>query len=246
MAGGEARHAMGLEEIVTGRLFGIGVGPGDPELVTLKAARLLAELPVIAYPAPADGESTARVIATRFIPVGRTEVAIRVPMRPGEMPVAIYDRAAQEIAAHLDAGRDVGVLCEGDPFFYGSFMYLHDRLAGRFRCTIVPGVTSLTACAAAGSRPLVGRDGALTILPATLSDAELERRLVTGDAAAIMKVGRHLPRVRNLLARLGLLASAVYVAHASRRDEHVALLAELDAGEAPYFSMILISAGRPA
>jgi precorrin-2/cobalt-factor-2 C20-methyltransferase len=236
---------MGLEEIVTGRLFGIGVGPGDPELVTLKAARLLAELPIIAYPAPANGESTARTIATRFIPAGRTEIAIRVPMRPGEMPVAIYDRAAQEIAAHLDAGRDVGVLCEGDPFFYGSFMYLHDRLAGRFQCTIVPGVTSLTACAAAGGRPLVGRDGALTILPATLSDAELERRLVTGDAAAIMKVGRHLPRVRNLLARLGLLASAIYVAHASRDDEHVALLSDLDESEAPYFSMILISAGRP-
>jgi len=235
-----------LEEAVKGRLFGIGVGPGDPELVTLKAVRLLAELPVIAYPAPADGESTARAIAARFIPTGRTEIAIRVPMRPSEMPVAIYDRAAQEIAVHLKAGRDVGVLCEGDPFFYGSFMYLHDRLAGRFPCTVVPGVTSLTACAAASGRPLVGRDGVLTILPATLSDAELERRLAGSDAAAIMKVGRHLGRVRNLLARLGLVSSAIYVAHASRRDERVASLADLTEGEAPYFSMIVISAGRPA
>ena len=110
---------------------------------------------MIAYPAPNDGESTARAIAARLHPAGRTEIAIRVPMRPGEVPAEIYDRAADEIAAHLDAGRDVGVLCEGDPFFYGSFMYLHERLADRFPCTIVPGVTSLTACAAASRPPLV-------------------------------------------------------------------------------------------
>ena len=134
---------------MSGRFYGIGVGPGDPELMTLKAVRILAAVPVIAYPAPDPGESAARAIAAAFIPAGRAEIAIRVPMRPGRMPVEVYDRAAEEIAVHLEAGRDVGVLCEGDPFFYGSFMYLHDRLAGQFACTIVPGVTSLTACAAA-------------------------------------------------------------------------------------------------
>ncbi len=137
---------------MSGRLYGIGVGPGDPELMTLKAVRVLAEAPVVAYPAPDKGESSARKIAAAHIPAGRIEIAIRVPMRPGPEPAAIYDDAAKEIAAHLEAGRDVAVLCEGDPLFYGSFIYLHDRLAHRFPTTVVPGVSSLTACAAAADR----------------------------------------------------------------------------------------------
>jgi precorrin-2/cobalt-factor-2 C20-methyltransferase len=236
---------MGVGEAMSGRLYGIGVGPGDPELMTLKAVRLLGSLPVIAYPAPDPGESAARAIAASFIPAGRTEIAIRVPMRPGRMPVEIYDRAAEAIAAHLAAGRDVGVLCEGDPFFYGSFMYLHDRLDGRFPSTVVPGVTSLTACAAASGRPLVRRDDALTILPATLPDEALERRLAGGGAAAIMKVGRHLPRLRAMLGRLGLGSSATYVAYASRENERVLPLDALRDHDAPYFSMILIPGNSP-
>jgi len=231
---------------VTGRLWGIGVGPGDPELVTLKAARLLAEIPVIAYPAPDEGDSTARMIAASFIPAGRTEIAIRIPMRSGPEPAEIYDRAAEEIAGHLEAGRDVGVLCEGDPFFYGSFIYLHGRLAGRFPCTVVPGVTSLTACAAASGRPLARRDEVLTVIPATLPDAELERRLAATDAAAILKVGRHLPRLKTLLARLNLESLSVYVSHATRPDERVLPLGKAPDGEAPYFSMLLVAKGGAA
>ena len=230
---------------MTGRLYGIGVGPGDPELMTLKAVRILQGAAVIAYPAPDNGESVARAIAAEFIPAGRAEIAIRVPMRPGRVPVDIYDRAAEHIGAHLQNGRDVAVLCEGDPLFYGSFMYLHDRLAGRFSCTIVPGVTSVTACAAASGRPLVRRDDVLTIVPATLEDAELEDRLRNAEAAAIMKVGRHLSRMRALLDRLSLTPRATYVAHASRPDERVAPLTELELKEAPYFSMILIPRASP-
>lgn len=233
---------MGVAKAVTGRLYGIGVGPGDPELLTLKASRLIAALPVIAYPAPNEGESTARMIASAHLSPEKTEIAIRVPMRPGEVPGKIYDGAAEEIAAHLEAGRDVGVLCEGDPLFYGSFMYLHERLAHRFPCTIVPGVTSLTACAAAAGRPLVARDGTLTMLPATLGDAELERRLAQGDAVAILKVGRHLPRVRRILERDGRATTAIYVAHATRGDERVTRLDDPAVTEAPYFSMILVPA----
>jgi precorrin-2/cobalt-factor-2 C20-methyltransferase len=236
---------MGLEEDVTGRLYGVGVGPGDPELMTLKAVRILSEVPVVAYPAPDDGESVARRIAASFVPAGRTEIAIRVPMRSGRMPVDVYDRAAEEIARHLRAGRDVAVLCEGDPFFYGSFMYLYDRLAGRFPCTVVPGVTSLTACAAASGRALVRRDDVLTVLPATLADAELAPRLREADAAAILKVGRHLPRLSALLARLGLANRATYVAHATRPDERVAPLVGMADADAPYFSMILVSRSAP-
>jgi precorrin-2/cobalt-factor-2 C20-methyltransferase len=232
---------MVLEEAVSGRLYGSGVGPGDPELMTLKAVRLLAEAPVIAYPAPNSGESSARAIAARFIPAGRIEIAVRVPMRVGPVPLDAYAKAADEIAAHLDAGRDVAVLCEGDPFFYGSFMYLHDALAARYPTTVVPGVTSLTACASVSGRSLVRRDDVLTILPATLDDDILAARLAATNAAAIMKVGRHLTRLRELLQREGLLSSAIYVAHATRSDERVARLSEMVETDAPYFSMILVS-----
>ena len=231
---------MDLDQVMTGTLYGVGVGPGDPELMTLKAVRILAEAPVIAWPAADDGDSAARAIAAAFIPAGRREIAIRVPMRPGVVPSEAYDRAAVDIAAELRAGRDVAVLCEGDPFFYGSFTYLHDRLAGEFRCTVVPGVTSLTACAAASGRPLVRRNGVLAVLPATLPDAELERRLLDCQAAAILKVGRHLPRLHALLGRLGLMAACTYVERATRTDERVLPLAELGDAEAPYFSMILV------
>jgi precorrin-2/cobalt-factor-2 C20-methyltransferase len=232
---------MGLEESVSGRLFGIGVGPGDPELMTLKAARILAEAPVIAYLATDKGQSTARAIAEKFIPAGREEIAISVTMRPGPEPADVYDRAAEKIAIELAADRDVAVLCEGDPFFYGSFAYLHDRLAPRFPCVVVPGVSSLTACAAVSGRALVRRDDALIVLPATLSDAELKRRLTLADAAAILKVGRHLPRLKALLRHLGLAGSSTYVAHVTRADEKVVALTDLGEIEAPYFSMILVA-----
>jgi precorrin-2/cobalt-factor-2 C20-methyltransferase len=155
--------------------------------------------------------------------------------------MSVYDEAATEIAAHLEARRDVAVLCEGDPFFYGSFAYLHARLAQRFPTTIVPGVSSLSACAAASRRPLASRDDSLAVLPATLPDEVLEARLRGFDAVAILKVGRHLPRLQALLGRLGLKNRSCYVAHASRDDEEVAPLAATQGKEAPYFSMILIA-----
>jgi precorrin-2/cobalt-factor-2 C20-methyltransferase len=226
---------------MTGTLYGLGVGPGDPELMTLKAVRLLRQVPVIAYPATGNGDSSARAIAAGSIPPGRTEIAIKVPMRPGRMPTKIYDVAAGKIAGHLADGRDVAILCEGDPFFYGSFMYLHDRLAGRFPCVVVPGVSSLTACAASAGRPLAGRNTVLTVLPATLDDTDLTSRLKNAEAAAILKVGRHLPRLRAVIEACGLTARANYVEHASRVDEKVLPLTEAACGDAPYFSMILIA-----
>jgi precorrin-2/cobalt-factor-2 C20-methyltransferase len=230
-----------LAEAVSGRLFGIGVGPGDPELMTVKAARLLAQVPVVAYLAPRPGESLARRIAAPYIPPGRTELAIAIEMRPGPEPEAVYDAAAAAIAAHLGAGRDVAVLCEGDPFFYGSFAYLHERLADAFPCMVVPGVASLAACAAAAGRALARRDETLIVLPATLPDAELAARLALGGGVAILKVGRHLPRVAALLAVQGLAERSVYVAQASRGGEVVLPLAECAGVTAPYFSMILVA-----
>ncbi len=224
----------------SGRLYGIGVGPGDPELLTIKAVNILKVVPVVAYPAPESGNSSARTIAATYLRDDQREIEIRVPMRSGAVPMAPYDRGAAAIAAELDAGHDVAVLCEGDPLFFGSFMYLHDRLAGRYPVKVVPGVTSLTACAASAGLPLVGRNDDLLIVPATLDDASLEQRLSAASAIAIVKVGRHFGRVRSILDRLGLTSRSVLVAYASRAEETVQKVADVGADTAPYFSMILI------
>lgn len=232
------------EKAMTGTLYGLGVGPGDPELLTLKAHRILKACPVVAYPAPDAGESFARSIVAEYLSPYQAEIPIVVPMRTERFPAAeVYDKAGDAIAAHLDAGRDVAVLCEGDPFFYGSFMYVFERLGGRYPTEIVPGVSSIMASAAAAKRPLAARNDVLTVLPGPLEDDELQARIMISDAVAIMKVGRHLPRVRALIARLGLTGAAAYCERVSLGEEKVVPLESLAAEAAPYFSMILIYRG---
>ncbi len=223
-----------------GILYGLGVGPGDPELITLKALRILTSCPVIAYPAPDKGASMARAIAEPHLPGGQEEIVIRMPLYGGRAPMeAAYDRAATEVAGHLDAGRDVASLCEGDPFFYGSFMYLFGRLAPTHRVEVVPGVSSLLAGPAALGAPLACRDDTLLVVPATLPEDALRARLDGVDAAVIIKLGRHLDKVRRLLDGLGLSANAHYIEHATMADQRIATLA--DAGpRAPYFSMVIV------
>ena len=223
-----------------GRLFGIGIGPGDPELLTLKALRLLRAAPVVAYPAPEQGDSFARSIVAIWLNVGQREIAIRIPMQPAAPPAAIYDAAAAKLAIELYRGDDVALLCQGDPFFYGSFIHLFNRLGRRYRIEIVPGVPSIAACAAAASTPLVTRDEALAVVPATLGEAEIARHLGESDAAAIVKLGRHFSKVRRVLRELGLLGSALYIERATLPTQRVAPFACVDAGQVPYFSMALI------
>jgi precorrin-2/cobalt-factor-2 C20-methyltransferase len=224
-----------------GTVWGIGVGPGDPELVTLKALRLIRAAPVIAYPAPEEGESFARRIAAPHLPGGQAEIAIRMPLGDGAFPKAeIYDGAAEAIAAHAAAGRDVAVLCEGDPFFYGSFMYLFARLSGRCAVRIVPGVSSLMACADAAGAPLAARNDVLTVIPAPLPETELKRRLGEAEAAAVVKLGRHLAKLRRVLGELGLVDRTRYVERASLPNERVLPLAKVAEETAPYFSMLLV------
>ncbi|MEO0912397.1 MAG: precorrin-2 C(20)-methyltransferase [Pseudomonadota bacterium] len=230
---------------MSGVLYGIGLGPGDPDLMTLKADRLIRSASVVAYPAPDTGKSFARRIAAAAIPADAVEIPIVIPMRSARFPAqSVYDAAAPEIGGHLGAGRDVVVLCEGDPFFYGSFMYLHERLARNFRVEIVPGVTSMTAVAGVAGRPLCARNEVLSVIPAPLDEAELASRLAGAGAAVIMKVGRHLAKVRQVVEAAGLLERAVYVSHASLPEErHLPLAEAPDA--APYFSMILIPGEDP-
>lgn len=229
---------------MNGKLYGIGIGPGDPELMTLKAYRLISGAEVVAYPALEDGESFARSIAEDVIPADALEVTIHIPMTVERGPAqAAYDKGAQDIAAHLEAGRDVIVLCEGDPFFYGSFMYLFARLADRFETEVVPGVTSVTTCAAVAGRPLAARNEVLTIIPGPLDEVAMQDRIATAEAVVIMKVGRHLPKIRKVLDALNLTENATYVERASLPSQTVRPLADAPAS-APYFSMILVTKGQ--
>lgn len=229
---------------MSGTFYGLGVGPGDPELITLKAWRLISQVPVIAYPAANGNDSLARSIAAPFIPEDVIELAIDVPMRREREPAQeAYDIAAQAIINHLDQDRDVAFLCEGDPLFYGSFAYLLTRLAPNYLTEIVPGITSITACAAAIGRPLAARNDILKVLPGTLDAERLKQEIASSDAIAIMKVGQHFEKIRGVLNELGLAHQATIIERATLEAEKITPLADVPEGERPYFSTILIYKG---
>lgn len=226
---------------MNGTLYGIGVGPGDPDLITLKALKILQTSAVIAYPAPEVGDSLARKIAAPHIPDGCREIVIRIPLDPKHVnDRSAYDKAAVEIAAILREGENVSVICEGDPFFYGSFMYLFNRLTEEFTVEIIPGISSLMACAGASATPLAARNEVLSILPAPMPAEDLRAQLEKTDAAAIIKLGRHAPKVYEVLRDLGLLEHAHYVEHATMASQRVRHLRDVDPTEVPYFAMILV------
>lgn len=222
-------------------IWGLGLGPGDPELITLKALRILRDAEIIAYPAPNDGDSLVRSIAAPHLPGGQQEIVIRAPMSTDPAPARkIYDQAAEEIGQQVEQGKKVAILCEGDPLFYGSFMYLLQRLAETWPVGVVPGVSSLAACAAALSMPLASRNEVVSIIPAPLDADELARRIQGSDLAAIIKVGRHLDKVLKVLNDLDLTHRARYIERASMADQKILALDELEGAKAPYFSMILV------
>ncbi|MBW4641868.1 MAG: precorrin-2 C(20)-methyltransferase [Goleter apudmare HA4340-LM2] len=224
-----------------GRLYGIGVGPGDPELLTLKALRLLQAAPVVAYQSATDRDSIARAIVAQYLTGNQIEVLFHLPraLKP-ETAESIYDQEIAPIADHLAAGRDVVVLCEGDPFFYGSFMYVFTRLSEQYETEVVPGVSSLMACPVALGVPFTYYNDILTVLPAPLPPEELTTQLLTTDAAAIMKLGRHFTKVRDILHQLGLASRALYIERATMTQQRIVPLDEVDPTEVPYFAMIVI------
>ena len=234
--------------VAPGRLFGVGVGPGDPELITVKARRVIRSCPVVVHFAarsrPGNAWSSVADVVTADQRVLRLEYPVTtesISKAGYEQVIAeFYDVAATTIAAELTAGRDVAVLCEGDPFFYGSYMYIHHRIGDRFETTVVPGVTSFSAAAAAAGVPLVSLNEVLTVLPGVMPIDDLKAALAGVDAAVIMKVGRHLDDVRSAVESAGLDRQAVYVERASCPDEQVLPLAATAEVRAPYFSLVLV------
>ncbi len=232
-----------------GKLIGVGVGPGDPELVTLKATRALGEADVVVHFAKAGNASHSRAIAARHLRTRITELALLYPVTT-EVPACssdyrdairnFFDGAAAEIAGHLQAGRTVAVICEGDPLFYGSYMHLHARLARRFPTEIVPGVTGMSGCWSAAGLPMAQGNDVFTVLAATLPEGELARRLADADAAVVMKVGRHLPKLRRALASSGRLSRAIYVERGTMDEAKIIPFAAKTDDEAPYFAIVLV------
>jgi precorrin-2/cobalt-factor-2 C20-methyltransferase len=238
---------MDCDEAMTGTLYLVGVGPGDPELLTLKAARVLGEVEVVAYPSAGDEPSLAFSIAESHINQGALRLPVAIPMSVERGPAqAAYDAAAAAILDHLHAGRAVAWLCEGDPLFYGSAMYLTHRISRHASVVIVPGVTSLTAAAAAIGRPLAARNEMLKVLPAPLPDEVLRGELVAAEAVAIIKVGRHFDRIRALLGETGHAAGAMVIEHATTARQRITPLGRFAHGERPYFSTILCYRGAEA
>jgi precorrin-2/cobalt-factor-2 C20-methyltransferase len=234
---------------VSGRLIGIGVGPGDPELVTLKAMRALREADLVVHFAKNGSASHARTIAACHLKAGVAELPLHYPLT-SEVPRhgsvyrdalrEFYDAAAATLAAQLDAGRAVAVICEGDPLFYGSYMHLHVRLAPRYPTQVIAGVTGMSGCWSAAGAPIAQGDDVFMVLPATLPEGELERRLKDADAAVVMKLGRHLPKIRGTLARIGRLDRAIYVERGSTAAAVLMRLADKPDDVAPYFAIVLV------
>ena len=236
-----------------GTLYSVGVGPGDPELLTLKAARILADAPAYAFFAKRGRPSHARTIAAAHLRPGAdalrfdypftTEIPLSDPRYATEM-AAFYREAASTIAARLDLGESVALLCEGDPFFYGSAMYVFDHLSPHYPHEVVPGVTGMSGAWARAGTPMTHGDDVLTILPGTLTEADLALRLRETDAAVIMKVGRNLPKIRRALQDAGRAPHALYVERGTMPGERIAALADVADDPAPYFSLILVPGRR--
>ena len=237
-----------------GRLYGVGVGPGDPELMTLKSARVIGRAPVVAYFAKRGEIGHARRIVEGHIGPSAEEIRLEYPFTT-EIPVrdpsyrrgisAFYDESAGRLNDRLDAGRDVAVLCEGDPFFYGSFMHIFDRLGRRHVTEVVPGITAMSACWDRAGVPMTRGDDTLAVLAGTMDEAMLGQRLASCDAAVIMKVGRNLPKIRAALDGAGLLDRAIFVERGSMVEERIVRLCEKPDDKAPYFSLVLVPTTRP-
>jgi precorrin-2/cobalt-factor-2 C20-methyltransferase len=231
-----------------GTLHGVGLGPGAADLMSVRADRLIRQTRHVAYFRKAGRAGQARRIVEGLLHPQVVELPMDYPVTT-EIPVgdpryaealsAFYADWTGRLAACCQAGEDVVVLCEGDPFFYGSFMHLHSRLKDRVRVEVVPGITGMSGAWTASGQPMTWGDDALIVLPATLPEAELIRRLDAAEAVVVMKIGRHLPKVRRALAAVGRTRQAVLVEYAQMPQQRVMPLAEAP-DVVPYFSILLV------
>jgi len=243
-------------QVKSARLIGVGTGPGDPELLTLKAVRALEEADVVAFFAKRGSNGNARGIVGPYFREEWIELPLIYPVTTEihkgaqeyrDAIAGFYEDAVKRVENHLKEGKTVAILSEGDPLFYGSYMHLHVRLSPNWPTEVIPGVTAMSGCWSQTGTPIVQGDDILTVLPGTLSEFELTRRLADTDAAVIMKVGRNLPKIRKALATTGLLDRAIYVERGTMANTSSIRLADKADDDAPYFSIVLVPgwAGKP-
>jgi precorrin-2/cobalt-factor-2 C20-methyltransferase len=234
----------------SGRLIGVGVGPGDPELLTLKAVHALECADVVAHFAKMGHPSNARTTVSRFLRPQLTELPLVYPVTTeqpcGELTYQtairrFFDAAATAVSNHLQAGRTVAVLSEGDPLFFGSYMHLHVRLMNRFDTVVIPGVTGMSGCWSAAGLPIAQGDDVLTVLPGTLDEPQLLSRFRGGDPAVIMKIGRNLGKVRRALIAAERIGQATYVERGTMANECLMPLRDKLDDSAPYFAIVLVA-----
>lgn len=231
--------------VVKGRFIGVGVGPGDPELLTVKAWRLIQSADVLSFLTNDRGDSQARSIAIDAIDAAvgvQKEIPIYMPMQ-NERSLAntAYDKGAEKIAKKLEKGLDVVFLCEGDPLFYGSFSYLLERLEDRFECQVVPGITSVNAAAATLLQPLTMLKESFAVINGRHSDEQILAALEQYDSLVIMKAGQARVRILDLLQKSGRTSDAQYLEYIGRDNQQIVYdVAELERASGPYFSLFVI------
>ncbi|TCM86577.1 precorrin-2 C(20)-methyltransferase [Rhodovulum steppense] len=232
-----------------GKVYGLGLGPGAADLMSVRADRILRAATHVAYFRKAGHAGQARQIVEGLIPAGAREhpmdypVTTEIPFddpRYNQALSAFYAECTARLAALAEGGADIVVLCEGDPFFYGSFMHLYTRLAGRVPVEVVPGITGMSAAWTATGAPITWGDDILTVLPGTLPEQALTDGIRAADAIVVMKMGRHLPRLRRALAAAGRAGDAFLVEYAAMPGQRVTRLADYPDDTAPYFSIALV------
>ncbi|CDO37597.1 precorrin-2 C(20)-methyltransferase [Novosphingobium sp. KN65.2] len=234
--------------VTCGTVHGVGLGPGAVDLLSVRADRLVRSARHVAYFRKAGRPGHARRIAGELLRPDVIEIALEYPVTteiPFDDPrykaclAEFYERSTERLLALARKGEDIVVLCEGDPFFYGSFMHLHSRLTGHVPVEVVPGITGMSGAWNATNVPITWGDDVLTVVTATLPEADLERRIRDTDALVVMKIGRNLAKLRRAVAAAGREQDAWLVEHAAMPNQRVTRLAEAE-NVTPYFSILLI------
>ncbi len=234
---------------MTSQLIGIGVGTGDADLITVKAYKLLqsasADNTVLAYIQPLDNASMARgssmarrIVTPHIADVHISEIILPMPMQTNTASAsAVYDKGAEQILHAVQSGKTVLFLCEGDPLFYGSFMYIYDRLHRHITIHIIPGINSVASACSVAQIPFASRNDICTIIPATVDATVLTQHLQSANSIAIMKIGQHLPKVKTALRGANRLKNAICVQYATLPNQCIIPVSQVT--KAPYFSIII-------
>ncbi len=237
----------------TGHLYLVGVGPGDPELMTYKAVRILSKAKVWAVPsAKANGLSSAQQIAEQMVPDnGRTILHLHFLMKKvylgqetDDQQLSAWRKAAEEVIHHLDQGEDVAFPTLGDATLYSTAFYLLAIIQEErpdIGVTVIPGITAMAACAASQARPLALGDDVLVVVPAAFEDERLRGILLNLDAVVLMKVAKRIDELIALIEEMGLIDSAVLIERSGMPEERVFTdIREARGLKLHYFSTMLI------